>query len=214
MAWLKILVVAAVAGYLAVALAGVGGAGEAPLLSAARRRAGPCRLPAGSSRRCTFKARDGTQLAGVLVKPPVERAAARHLLRRQCRGSHRVTRPCRPDLRRARGAARELPRLRRQRRQARRDGELVSDGSRSSTGPCGAPTSIAPRVALHGRSLGTGVAVQVAAARPPRCVILTSPFDSARAVAQTHLSLAAGGAADAPPLRFGRARARGCTCRR
>lgn len=39
------------------------------------------------------------------------------------------------------------------------------------------------RIALHGRSLGSGVAVQVAAARPVRCVVLTSPFDSARAVA-------------------------------
>ena len=40
------------------------------------------------------------------------------------------------------------------------------------------------RVALHGRSLGTGVAVQVAAARPARCVVLTSPFASARDVAR------------------------------
>lgn len=40
------------------------------------------------------------------------------------------------------------------------------------------------RIALHGRSLGSGVAVQVAAARPPRCVILTSPFDSALEVAK------------------------------
>lgn len=39
------------------------------------------------------------------------------------------------------------------------------------------------RIAVHGRSLGTGVAVQVAAARPVRCVVLTSPFDSARGVA-------------------------------
>jgi fermentation-respiration switch protein FrsA (DUF1100 family) len=39
------------------------------------------------------------------------------------------------------------------------------------------------RIALHGRSLGTGVAVQVAAARSARCVLLTSPFASARDVA-------------------------------
>ncbi|HEX4330714.1 MAG TPA: CocE/NonD family hydrolase [Usitatibacter sp.] len=42
------------------------------------------------------------------------------------------------------------------------------------------------RIAIHGRSLGTGVAVQVAAARPPRCVVLTSPFSSALEVAQAH----------------------------
>jgi hypothetical protein len=42
----------------------------------------------------------------------------------------------------------------------------------------------ADRIALHGRSLGTGVAVQVAAAKPARCIILTSPFDSALGVAR------------------------------
>ena len=42
----------------------------------------------------------------------------------------------------------------------------------------------ATRIALHGRSLGSGVAVQVAAARPARCVVLTSPFASASDVAQ------------------------------
>jgi fermentation-respiration switch protein FrsA (DUF1100 family) len=42
----------------------------------------------------------------------------------------------------------------------------------------------ASRIALHGRSLGTGVAVQVAATRPARCVVLTSPFASALGVAR------------------------------
>ena len=37
---------------------------------------------------------------------------------------------------------------------------------------------------MHGRSLGTGVAVQVAAAKPVRCVVLTSPFTSALDVAK------------------------------
>jgi hypothetical protein len=40
------------------------------------------------------------------------------------------------------------------------------------------------RIALHGRSLGSGVAVQLAAARPVRGVVLTTPFDSAREVAR------------------------------
>lgn len=40
------------------------------------------------------------------------------------------------------------------------------------------------RIAIHGRSLGAGVAIHTAAQRPARCVVLTSPFDSARAVAQ------------------------------
>jgi uncharacterized protein len=40
------------------------------------------------------------------------------------------------------------------------------------------------RIALHGVSLGTGVAVQVAAARPARCVLLVSPFAAALDVAR------------------------------
>ena len=40
------------------------------------------------------------------------------------------------------------------------------------------------RIALHGRSLGSGVAVQLAASRPVRCVILTTPFSSALDVAR------------------------------
>ena len=42
----------------------------------------------------------------------------------------------------------------------------------------------ASRIALHGVSLGTGVAVQVAAARPARCMVLTSPFASALDIAR------------------------------
>lgn len=38
-------------------------------------------------------------------------------------------------------------------------------------------------IALHGRSLGSGVAVQVAAARPACRVVLTSPYDSVSDVA-------------------------------
>jgi cephalosporin-C deacetylase-like acetyl esterase len=39
------------------------------------------------------------------------------------------------------------------------------------------------RISIHGRSLGSGVAVGVAAARPVEKVVLTTPFDSLRAVA-------------------------------
>lgn len=39
---------------------------------------------------------------------------------------------------------------------------------------------------LHGRSLGSGVAVAVASRRPVRSVLLTTPFDSLTAVAQSH----------------------------
>jgi fermentation-respiration switch protein FrsA (DUF1100 family) len=45
----------------------------------------------------------------------------------------------------------------------------------------------AGRLCAHGRSLGTGVAVQLAAARPLKCVVLTSPFESLVAVGQSHM---------------------------
>jgi fermentation-respiration switch protein FrsA (DUF1100 family) len=42
------------------------------------------------------------------------------------------------------------------------------------------------RICAHGRSLGSGVAVQLAAARPLRCLALTSPFESLVAVGKSH----------------------------
>ncbi len=49
------------------------------------------------------------------------------------------------------------------------------------------------RVALHGRSLGSGVAVALANARPVKAIVLTSPFDSLVAVARTHYPWAPAG---------------------
>ena len=42
------------------------------------------------------------------------------------------------------------------------------------------------RIVAFGRSLGSGVAVQLAAARPVRGVVLVSPFDSLRSMARKH----------------------------
>jgi len=55
---------------------------------------------------------------------------------------------------------------------------LVADGAELYDWAAKRPDLDASRIALHGVSLGTGVAVQVAAARPARCVVLTSPFGS------------------------------------
>ena len=52
-----------------------------------------------------------------------------------------------------------------QRRQTRRSGAGRRRASRSTTGPRAVRDIDAARIASHGRSLGTGVAVQVAAAR-------------------------------------------------
>ena len=42
------------------------------------------------------------------------------------------------------------------------------------------------RIVVFGRSLGSGVAVRLAAARPVRGVVLVSPFDSLRSMARNH----------------------------
>lgn len=55
---------------------------------------------------------------------------------------------------------------------------LVADGIELFDWAAKRPDIDPSRIALHGVSLGTGVAVQVAAARPARCVVLTSPFAS------------------------------------
>ena len=61
---------------------------------------------------------------------------------------------------------------------------LVSDGGEIYDWAARRNDIDASRIALHGRSLGTGVAVQVAAARPARCIVLTSPFSSTVDVAK------------------------------
>jgi len=64
------------------------------------------------------------------------------------------------------------------------EAQLVSDGQELFDWALHRQDIDASRIAVHGRSLGTGVAVQVAATRPARCVVLTSAFLSAREVAR------------------------------
>ena len=61
---------------------------------------------------------------------------------------------------------------------------LVSDAAETYDWAARRTDIDASRIALHGRSLGTGVAVQLAAQRPAKCVVLTSPFASALDVAR------------------------------
>lgn len=60
---------------------------------------------------------------------------------------------------------------------------LVEDGRAVLARLAGRPDVEGGRVALHGRSMGTGVAVQIAGNPAVRCLVLTSPFDSARSIA-------------------------------
>jgi uncharacterized protein len=60
---------------------------------------------------------------------------------------------------------------------------LVSDALELFDWVSARPEIDPARIAVHGRSLGSAVAVPVAAARNVKCVVLTSPFSSAREVA-------------------------------
>jgi len=64
--------------------------------------------------------------------------------------------------------------------------ELQDDGLRVFDALAARPDVDARRIVVVGRSLGTGVAVHVAAARPVAAAILISPFDSLVAVGRMH----------------------------
>lgn len=172
----------AAAAYFAVAL--VVWAMQERLLFYPRPLQGEARAPAGwTLENVAIDGEGGVKLAGVLVKPPVERPpvvvyfggnaeevtayaddadttyGTRAVLLLNFRGYGDST-----------GSPGER--------------ELVADGIRAVDWLKARGDLDATRLAIHGRSLGTGVAVQVAAQRTPRCVVLTSPFESALAVAQ------------------------------
>jgi fermentation-respiration switch protein FrsA (DUF1100 family) len=182
MEWLKALLVAVLLGYTLFALF-VWFAQER-LLFYPPPLHGKASAPAGwSLEEVRLAMADGTALAGVLVKPPgapaplvvyfggnAEEVTA-YAARSQALYGERAALYVNY---RGYGASAGRP----------SESALVSDGveivdwARRRTDVDGA------RFAIHGVSLGTGVAVQVATQRAPRCLVLTSPFDSARAVAQ------------------------------
>ena len=63
---------------------------------------------------------------------------------------------------------------------------LVADALAQYDFASGMPGIDAQRIFVFGRSLGSGVAVQLAAQRPVRAVILVTPFDSLAAVAKRY----------------------------
>jgi fermentation-respiration switch protein FrsA (DUF1100 family) len=127
-------------------------------------------------------ARDGTRLAGVLLVPPVERPA---LVIYLGGNAEEVTSFAAEAAQTYGGRAVLLVNYRGYGHSEGRPGEkaLVADAVELFDWAARRPDIDATRIALHGRSLGTGVAVQLAAARPARCIVLTSPFASIRAVA-------------------------------
>ena len=132
-----------------------------------------------------IKAADGTVLAGVLVLPPI----AKPPLVIYFGGNAEEVTAFAADAAAAYGERAVL--LVNYRGYGESGGSptekaLVSDGIEVYDWAARRSDIDATRIAIHGRSLGTGVSVQVAAARSPRCVILTSPFSSALEVAQSH----------------------------
>jgi len=144
----------------------------------------PPRAPAGwRMETVAFTARDGTRLAGTLLLPPMERA---------------------PLVIYFGGNAEEVTGYAHSARETYGERAVLFVNYRGYGESGGKPTEsglvsdaielydwarahggIDPqRIALHGRSLGSGVAVQLAASRPVRCVILTTPFSSALDVAR------------------------------
>jgi fermentation-respiration switch protein FrsA (DUF1100 family) len=127
--------------------------------------------------------RDGTMLAGVLVRPSMERGP---LVIYFGGNAEEVTESA-PSARASYGERAVL--LLNYRGYGGSGGSpseksLVADAVEIFDWAIARPDVDPERVAVHGRSLGSGVAVQLAAARPARCVLLTSPFASALEVAR------------------------------
>lgn len=180
---LKILLVAAIAGYLGVALL--------VWLMQDRILFYPQPVPRAPSapagwrlEQVAFDVRDGTRVSGVLAFPPMEERAP--LLIYYGGNAEEVTAS-------AAGVAADygeravlLVNYRGYGASGGRPSEaaLVSDALEVFDWAARHPAIDARRIAIHGVSLGTGTAVQVAAARPVTCVVLTSPFASVRDLAR------------------------------
>ncbi|MEP7068523.1 MAG: alpha/beta hydrolase, partial [Usitatibacter sp.] len=174
---LKFLLLAAAVGYLGVT-ALVWLAQERLLFYPQPVAPPPVAPPGWRIEEVELRSRDGTRLVGVMVVPPVARPG----LVIYFGGNAQEATSFAPSAMATYGErAALLVNYRGYGASEGRPGEasLVSDGIELFDWARRRGDIDASRIALHGTSLGTGVAVQVAAARPARCVVLTSPFASA-----------------------------------
>jgi fermentation-respiration switch protein FrsA (DUF1100 family) len=179
---LKFLLLAAAVGYLAVT-ALVWLAQESLLFYPQPAVARPAAPPGWRLEDVSLQARDGKRLAGVLALPPISHAALVIFFG----GNAQEATAFAPSVAATYGErAVLLLNYRGYGASEGRPGEaaLVGDGIEIFDWAARRTDIDASRIALHGVSLGTGVAVQVAAARPVRCVVLTSPYDSALDIAR------------------------------
>lgn len=136
----------------------------------------------------SLTAADGTPLAGVLVLPP-DGGAARGAAVIYFGGNAEEVTAYAPETQRHYGRrAVLLVNYRGFGRSGGSPGEkaLVADALAIHDWAAKHPRLDATRFCAHGRSIGTGVAVQLAAARALKCVVLTSPFESLVAVGRSH----------------------------
>jgi fermentation-respiration switch protein FrsA (DUF1100 family) len=129
-----------------------------------------------------FTARDGTPLAGILLMPPRERPP----LVIYYGGNAEEATSRSPTVHETYGdRAVLLMNYRGYGGSGGRPGEkaMVSDALELFDWAAARADIDAHHIALHGRSLGSGVGVAVASKRPAACIVLTTPFDSALEVA-------------------------------
>jgi len=179
---LKFLLVAAVASYVGVAI--LVWLAQEKLLFYPRPVESKAVAPAGwRLEEASIASSDGTRLAGVLVLPPTGKPP---LVIYFGGNAEEVTAfaPAAKELYGDRAVLLVNYRGYGDSQGAPGEAALVSDGAEIFDWAVRRGDIDASRVAVHGRSLGSGVAVQVAAARPARCVVLTSPFYSALDVAR------------------------------
>jgi fermentation-respiration switch protein FrsA (DUF1100 family) len=140
----------------------------------------PAAPPGWSLETVVVTAADGTRLAGVLALPPIDRPA----LVIYYPGNAEEATSQAVDANRYGDRAVLLMNYRGYGESGGKPGEraLVGDAIELFDWAARRTDIDARRVAVHGRSLGTGVAVQLAAARPAKAILLTSPYDSLAAV--------------------------------
>lgn len=182
MALAKALLIAVAVGYLA--LAALLWLFQERLIFLPRAAAAKAAAPPGwLLESVTHRTHDGIEIAGVLVRPGsgrlplviyyggnAEEVTAYGTQVQQAYGERAVL----LVNYRGYGASRGRPAQR----------TLIADALELFDWAASRPDIDASRIALHGRSLGAAIAVAVAAARPAKCVVLTSPFASARELAR------------------------------
>lgn len=179
---LKVLLIAALAGYLGIA--GLVWLAQESMMFFPRPVQGAAKAPPGwALEEVVLAARDGTTLSGVLLAPPGDRLP---LVIYFGGNAEEVTAAALSVAEDYGPRAVLLVNYRGYGKSGGRPGEagMMSDALELFDWAARHRRVDASRIAVHGRSLGSAMAVHVAAARPVRCVVLTSPFASALDVAR------------------------------